>query len=99
MHLSPREDEEQLMVVATAFARCSESGGEDELRHHDPEKTDEMEGGAEMIHEVQAMFPDGTKLVTAHNPIQEHLAAGRRFGDPRAECAWRSASRTATSPP
>ena len=30
-----------------------------------------MEGIAEMIHEVQveATFPDGTKLVTAHNPI------------------------------
>ena len=29
------------------------------------------EGIAEMIHEVQveATFPDGTKLVTAHNPI------------------------------
>lgn len=30
-----------------------------------------MEGVAEMIHEVQveATFPDGTKLVTVHNPI------------------------------
>jgi urease gamma subunit len=35
-------------------------------------KRDEvMEGIAEMIHEVQveATFPDGTKLVTVHNPI------------------------------
>lgn len=35
-------------------------------------KADEvMEGVAEMIHEVQveATFPDGTKLVTVHNPI------------------------------
>lgn len=32
-----------------------------------------MEGIAEMIHEVQveATFPDGTKLVTLHDPIQE----------------------------
>jgi urease subunit gamma len=32
---------------------------------------DVMEGVAEMIHEVQveATFPDGTKLVTVHNPI------------------------------
>ncbi len=32
---------------------------------------DVMEGIAEMIHEVQveATFPDGTKLVTVHNPI------------------------------
>jgi urease subunit gamma len=31
-----------------------------------------MEGIPEMIHEVQveATFPDGTKLVTVHNPIQ-----------------------------
>lgn len=32
---------------------------------------DVMEGIAEMIHDVQveATFPDGTKLVTVHNPI------------------------------
>jgi urease gamma subunit len=32
---------------------------------------DVMEGVADMIHEVQveATFPDGTKLVTVHNPI------------------------------
>ena len=31
-----------------------------------------MEGIAEMIHEaqVEATFPDGTKLVTVHNPIR-----------------------------
>ena len=35
-------------------------------------RNDVMEGIAEMIHEVQveATFPDGTKLVTVHNPIQ-----------------------------
>ena len=33
---------------------------------------DVMEGVTEMIHEVQveATFPDGTKLVTVHDPIQ-----------------------------
>ncbi|MFH1035504.1 MAG: urease subunit gamma [Pseudomonadota bacterium] len=33
---------------------------------------DVMEGVAEMVHEVQveATFPDGTKLVTVHNPIR-----------------------------
>ena len=33
---------------------------------------DVMEGVAEMIHEVQieATFPDGTKLVTVHQPIR-----------------------------
>lgn len=32
---------------------------------------DVMDGIAEMVHEVQveATFPDGTKLVTVHNPI------------------------------
>ena len=35
-------------------------------------REDVMEGVAEMIHEVQAeaTFPDGTKLVTVHNPIR-----------------------------
>jgi urease subunit gamma len=35
-------------------------------------RSDVMEGVAEMIHDVQveATFPDGTKLVTVHDPIQ-----------------------------
>ncbi|MDT8385250.1 MAG: urease subunit gamma [Gammaproteobacteria bacterium] len=35
-------------------------------------RDDVMDGIAEMIHDVQveATFPDGTKLVTVHNPIQ-----------------------------
>ena len=35
-------------------------------------RDDVMDGVAAMIHEVQveATFPDGTKLVTVHNPIQ-----------------------------
>ncbi len=35
-------------------------------------RNDVMEGIAEMIHEVQieATFPDGTKLVTVHDPIR-----------------------------
>ncbi|MBF2088102.1 MAG: urease subunit gamma [Leptolyngbya sp. DLM2.Bin15] len=35
-------------------------------------RDDVMEGIAEMIHEVQveATFPDGTKLVTVHDPIR-----------------------------
>lgn len=34
-------------------------------------RDDVMDGIAEMLHEVQveATFPDGTKLVTVHNPI------------------------------
>lgn len=35
-------------------------------------RNDVMEGIAEMIHEIQieATFPDGTKLVTVHEPIR-----------------------------
>lgn len=35
-------------------------------------KDDVMEGVPEMIHEVQVegTFPDGTKLVTVHNPLR-----------------------------
>lgn len=35
-------------------------------------REDVMEGVADMVHEVQveATFPDGTKLVTVHNPIR-----------------------------
>lgn len=35
-------------------------------------KNDVMDGVGEMIHEVQveATFPDGTKLVTVHDPIR-----------------------------
>jgi urease subunit gamma len=36
------------------------------------QKSEVMEGIPEMIHEIQveATFPDGTKLVTVHNPIR-----------------------------
>ena len=36
-------------------------------------RNDVMEGIPEMVHEVQveATFPDGTKLVTVHNPIMD----------------------------
>ncbi len=35
-------------------------------------RDDLMDGIAEMLHEVQveATFPDGTKLVTVHDPVQ-----------------------------
>ncbi len=35
-------------------------------------RNDVMEGVPEMIHDVQveATFPDGTKLVTVHHPIR-----------------------------
>ncbi len=38
-----------------------------------------MEGVAEMIHEIQveATFPDGTKLVTVHEPIRDPVTEPR----------------------
>lgn len=35
-------------------------------------RNDVMDGISEMVHEIQieATFPDGTKLVTVHNPIR-----------------------------
>ena len=50
-----------------------------------------MEGVAEMIHDIQveATFPDGTKLVTVHAPIRDPVAepkvegvSGARIGSP-----------------
>jgi urease subunit gamma len=100
MHLSPREQEKLLVVVAADLARRRQARG---VKLNYPEaiaiityeifegardgrsvaelmsfgatilkKADVMEGVAEMIHEVQAeaTFPDGTKLVTVHNPIR-----------------------------
>ena len=100
MHLSPREKEKLLIVVAADLARRRQSRG---LKLNHPEamailvaeiiegardgrtvadlmsygttllrREDVMDGIAEMIHEVQveATFPDGTKLVTVHHPIR-----------------------------
>jgi urease subunit gamma len=43
-----------------------------EAAAHVVKKADCMEGVPEMIHDVQveATFPDGTKLVTVHHPIR-----------------------------
>ncbi len=100
MHLSPREQEKLLIVVAADLARRRRARG---VQLNYPEavailtaeimegardgqsvaalmsfgttilgRGDVMEGVAEMIHEVQveATFPDGTKLVTVHHPIR-----------------------------
>ena len=100
MHLTPRERDKLLIVVASDVARRRRARG---VKLNYPESvaliTDEvmegardgrsvaemmaygatvlkvedvMDGVAEMIHEVQveATFPDGTKLVTVHNPIR-----------------------------
>jgi urease subunit gamma len=100
MHLTPREQEKLMVVVAADLARRRQArgvklnypesvaiityeifeGARDgksvaELMSHGAtilKRTDVMDGVAEMLHEVQAeaTFPDGTKLVTVHNPIQ-----------------------------
>jgi urease subunit gamma len=100
MHLTPRETEKLLIVVAADLARRRQSR---RLKLNHPEsvaiisyeilegardgrsvadlmsygttilkRDDVMEGVPEMIHEVQveATFPDGTKLVTVHHPIR-----------------------------
>lgn len=56
---------------------------------------DVMDGVAEMLHEIQleATFPDGTKLVTVHEPInptqQEELTGKGRFYVIKAQRALR----------
>ena len=100
MHLSPREQEKLLVVVAGDLARRRRARG---LKLNYPEtialitseifegardgksvaelmsygttlvtRDEVMEGVAEMIHDIQveATFPDGTKLVTVHHPVR-----------------------------
>jgi urease subunit gamma len=100
MHLTPREREKLMVVVAADLARRRQARG---LKLNYPEAvalityeimegardgravaelmslgttilkpSDVMDGVAAMIHEVQveATFPDGTKLVTVHHPIR-----------------------------
>jgi urease subunit gamma len=99
MHLTPREQEKLMIIVASDLARRRQARG---LRLNYVEavavltaeiieaardgksvaeimglgkkilsRAQVMEGVPEMIHEVQveATFPDGTKLVTVHDPI------------------------------
>lgn len=100
MHLSPREQEKLLIVVAGDVARRRRARG---VKLNHPEtvalitaeilegardgrsvselmsfgatiltRADVMEGVPEMVQEVQveATFPDGTKLVTVHQPVR-----------------------------
>lgn len=100
MHLTAREQEKLLIVVAGDVARRRKDRG---LKLNHPEavayiasellegardgktvaelmntgatyltRDDVMDGVAEMVPDVQieATFPDGTKLVTVHNPIR-----------------------------
>ena len=100
MHLTPREQDKLMIVVAADLARRRQARG---LKLNYPEsiaiityeilegirdgqtvadlmsfgtrilnREDVMEGVPEMIHDVQVegTFPDGTKLVTVHNPLR-----------------------------
>ena len=100
MHLSPREQDKLLIVVAGDVARRRRARG---VKLNHPEtvalitaeilegardgrsvselmsfgatiltRADVMEGVPEMVQEVQveATFPDGTKLVTVHQPVR-----------------------------
>ena len=72
MELTPREKDKLLIFTAGLLAERRRARG---LRLNYPEAvaliTCVMEGVAEMIPDIQveATFPDGTKLVTVHNPI------------------------------
>ena len=99
MHLTPREQEKLMIVVAADLARRRQArglklnypeavalitaaiieGARDgktvaELMSHGKSilaRDEVMEGIPEMIPEIQveATFPDGTKLITVHQPI------------------------------
>ena len=66
---------ESIALISAAVLEGARDGNTvEELMHEGRQilsKEQVMEGVAEMIHDVQveATFPDGTKLVTIHNPI------------------------------
>ena len=79
MELTPRDKDKLLLFTAALLAERRKAKG---LKLNYPEavalisaeiltRDDVMEGVADMVDEVQveATFPDGTKLVTVHNPI------------------------------
>jgi len=80
MELTPRDKDKLMLFTAALLAERRKVRG---LKLNYPEaialisgaeiltRDDVMDGIAEMIPEVQveATFPDGTKLVTVHNPI------------------------------
>ena len=73
MELTPREKDKLLIFTAALLAERRKARG---LKLNYPEavaliSAAVMEGIAEMIPDIQveATFPDGTKLVTVHQPI------------------------------
>jgi urease subunit gamma len=85
MQLTPREKDKLLVAMAAEVAIALIADAVVEGARDGRSVADMMEAGAhvitrdqcmagipEMIHDVQveATFPDGTKLVTVHNPIR-----------------------------
>ncbi len=83
MNLTPREKDKLLVSMAAMVALITDfvvEGARDgrsvaELMRDGATvltRGQVMEGVSEMIHDIQveATFPDGTKLVTVHNPIR-----------------------------
>ena len=66
MELTPREKDKLLVFTEGRSVQELMSWGATLLK-----RSEVMEGVPEMIPEIQieATFPDGTKLVTVHNPI------------------------------
>ena len=75
MNLTPREKDKLMVAMAAMIARKRLERGV-KLNHPEAIALIGYDIGVplipEMIHEVQveATFPDGTKLVTVHNPIR-----------------------------
>ena len=75
MRLTPREQEKLLIFVAAELMEGARDGRSVadlmSAGKHILSRDDVMEGVPEMIPEVQveATFPDGTKLITVHEPI------------------------------
>jgi urease subunit gamma len=75
MNLSPREKDKLLISMAAMVARRRLERAVADLMQAGAEvltRAQVMPGIAEMIHDIQveATFPDGTKLVTVHEPIR-----------------------------
>ena len=74
MELTPREKDKLLIFTAAIMEGARDGRTVAELMHEGTtvlSRDDVMDGVAEMIPEIQveATFPDGTKLVTVHHPI------------------------------
>jgi urease subunit gamma len=75
MHLTPKEEEAVAVVAAAALEGAREGKTVEEVMHaasHVLTRDDVMEAVADMlpIIQVEAVFTDGSRLVTVHSPIR-----------------------------